>query len=147
MKFLNNPEDFFNNIKKLPEVLVDIVYEYVPMKTKVFLNKTNYVENHHMVKTFINKRQYENYVRCMIRRDNSFVLNFIIIENIHIWSRLRKYLYKDYIYRNYIFFLHDYCIENESSRCKQLIENLIQKLGLSKNEHKKNVIGYIKWRH
>lgn len=146
-KFSNEIKNFFTNIKNLPEVLVDIIYEYVPMKTKIFLNKTNYIDNHYMIKSFIDKRQYENYVRCMIRRDNSFVLNLIINENIHIWSRLRKFLYRGYIYRTYIFFLYDYCIDNESSRCKQLIENLIEKLGLSKNEHKKNVVRYIKWRH
>jgi len=145
-KFSNKLEHFLTNIKNLPEVLVDIIYEYVPMKTKIFLNKNNYIDNHTMVKGFIDKRQYENYIRCMIRRDNSFVFSFIINENIHIWSRLRKFLYKGYIYRNYIFFLYDYCIDNESSRCKQLIENFIEKLGLSKNEHKKNVVRYIKWR-
>ena len=106
MKFSNKKEELMQNIMKLPEVLVDIVYEYIPLSTKTFLTRKNYCENHHLVKSYINKRQYENYIRCMVRQDNSFVFSFLMNENIIIWGRIYNYLYKDYTYSNYILFLH-----------------------------------------
>ena len=147
MTFSNKKEDFFKNITKLPEVLVDIVYEYIPLSTKIFLTRKKYCENHHLVKSYINKRQYENYIRALIRQDNHFSFKFVMDENLLIWLHLRKYIYKDCTYKNYIFFLHDYCIDNESTKCRELIESFIEKLGLCKNEHKKNITEYVKWRH
>lgn len=148
MKFSNKKEELFQNISKLPEVLVDIVYEYVPLSTKIFLTRKNYCENHHLVKSYINKRQYENYIRCMVRQDNSFVFAFLINENITIWmNKIFNFLYKDTTYDNYLWFLHEYCIENESTRCKNIIDKYIELLGLDKNRHKKSTLFNSRWRH
>jgi hypothetical protein len=145
--FSNKEEDFFKNVAKLPEVLVDIVYEYVHLSTKLFMTKQLYIENHHIVKSLIDKRQYENYIRCMVRQDNFFVFSFLINENIIIWIRIRNYLYKDQVYENYIFFLHEYCIENESTRCKELIDKVIKILRFNKNKHKKKMPNNSRWNH
>ena len=37
-------------------------------------------------------------------------------------------------------------IDNESIKCRKIISDLFEKLGLSKNQHKKNTIKYIRWR-
>lgn len=145
--FSNKEEDFFKNIIKLPEVLVDIVYDYVPLSTKLFLTKKDYCANHHIVKSLIDRRQYENYIRSMVRQDNFFVLSFLITENILIWIRIRNYLYKDQTYENYIFFLHEYCIENESTRCKEIINRVIKIFRFNKNRHKKRISNNLRWRH
>jgi hypothetical protein len=147
MKFSNKKEELMQNIMKLPEVLVDIVYEYIPLSTKTFLTRKNYCENHHLVKSYINKRQYENYIRCMVRQDNSFVFSFLMNENIIIWGRIYNYLYKDYTYSNYLLFLHEYCIENESTRCREIVDNYIEILRLTKNRHKKSTPSNSRWRH
>lgn len=148
MKFSKRKEDLLQNIMMLPEVLVDIVYEYVPLSTKLFLTKKNYKENHVLVKTLIDKRQYENYIRCIVRQDNSFVFSFLINENITLWTcKIHNYLYKDSTYRNYLLFLHEYCIENESTRCKEIIDTFIEILGLNKNQHKKNTPNNSRWMH
>lgn len=148
MFFSNKKEDLLQNISKLPEVLVDIVYEYVPLSTKIFLTKKTYCENHYLVKSYINKRQYENYIRCMVRQDNSFVFSFLINENITIWiNKIFNFLYKDTTYDNYLWFLHEYCIEHESTRCKNIIDKYIELLGLGKNQHKKSTSINSRWRH
>lgn len=147
MKFSNKKEDLLQNITKIPEVLIDIVYEYIPLSTKIFLTKKKYSENHYLVKSYINKRQYENYIRSMVRQDNSFVFSFLMHENIIIWTRIHNYLYKDHTYPNYILFLHEYCIENESTRCRELLDKYIEILGLNKNQHKKSTHNNSRWRH
>ena len=69
----------------------------------------------------------------------------LLLENQNKWFNMKKYLYQDSIYANYIYFLKTYCVENKSTKCKQLIDLLLLNLGLSKNQHKKNIIRNIRW--
>jgi hypothetical protein len=146
MGFSNDPKDFFKNVDKLPEVLVDIVYSYIPKSVTMFLTKKNYIEDHHLVRKFIDKRKIEQYIRAMVRDDNDFVFKHLLVENYRRWLNMRKYYYKECIYGNYLNFLESYAIENESTKCRKLLHNLFQEEGLSKNQHKKNTIRYIRWR-
>lgn len=57
MDFSNNPKDFFKNIDKLHDVLVDIVYSYIPKYVTMFLTKTNYMKDHHLIRQYIEKRK------------------------------------------------------------------------------------------
>ena len=49
-------------------------------------------------------------------------------------------------YMNYLVFLNSYCVDHDSQKCLQLLNPIIEKLGFSKNQHKKNLIKYIKWK-
>lgn len=53
----------------------------MPKIVKLFLSKQIYLEDHWIVRKYINKRDIENYIRAMIRQDNSFVFNQLLIEN------------------------------------------------------------------
>ena len=91
----------------------------------------------------INKKQIENYIRFIVRQDNDLAFKLILDENIHKWFKITKYLYKDAIFMNYVYFLISYCEDNESIKCKQLVLNKLDELGLSKNQHKKSLVKYI----
>jgi hypothetical protein len=82
----------------------------------------------------------------MIRQDNDFVFKQLLKENYQRWLNMKKCYYKNCIYSNYITFLESYAIDNESTKCRKLIIDLFQELGLSKNQHKKNVSKYIRWK-
>ena len=82
----------------------------------------------------------------MIRQDNDFVLKQLLIENYKRWLNMKKCYYRNCIYTNYITFLESYSIDNESIKCRKLINNFFEELGLRKNQHKKNVIKYIRWK-
>ena len=146
-KFSNKSEDLYKNIDKLPYELVDIIYSYIPKKITTFLSKTNYIKEHHFItECMIKNGQIENYIRAMIRQDNDFVFNQLLRENYKRWLIVKKYYYKDCIHLNYLIFLESYSIENQSTKCRKLIGELLKELGLSKNQHKKNTIKYIRWR-
>jgi hypothetical protein len=146
-KFSSKPEDFFKNIDKLPYELVDIIESYIPRSVTAFLNKTNYLKQHSLLTNIIkNNGQMENYIRAMVRQDNDFVFNQLLKENYKRWIKVSKYYYKECIYLNYLIFLESYTIENESTKCRKIIGELLKELGLSKNQHKKNTIQYIRWR-
>jgi hypothetical protein len=131
----------------LPREIIKTIEDYIPRIVTIFLTKDNYLLNHKHVRQYINNKHIENFIRAMIRQDNYFVFKQLLVENSDRWLNLKKYYYKNCIYSNYIHFLDEYCIDNESTRCRKLIMELIEELGLSKNRHKKNVVQYIRWTH
>jgi len=146
MSFSNFKTDLCNNISILPIDIIEIIYSYIPKFVTIFLTKKDYVEEHYLLKNYINKRDIENYIRAMIRRDNDFVLKHLLVENYTRWISIKKYYYKGAIYENYLFFLKAYCIDNESINCKNVLIKLFEELGLSKNQHKKKTYNYIRWK-
>jgi len=147
MVFSNDKNDFFKNIDSLPDVIIDIIYCYIPKVVTIFLTKENYFKDHHLIRKIIDKRKIEQYIRCMVRQDNDFVFKQLLVENYQRWLNMKKYYYKESIYSNYINFLDSYAIDNESTKCRKIIQELFEELGLSKNQHKKNTIRYIRWRN
>jgi hypothetical protein len=147
MRISNESMYFFKNIDNLPIELIGMIYEYIPKIVKVFLSKQMYLEDHMIIRNYINKMNIEKYIRTIIRQDNSFVLNQLLIENKKKWLNMKKYYYKNGIYANYLIFLESYSLENESTKCRQLILSLLEELGLTKNRFKKkNIIRYIRWK-
>ena len=145
--FSNNPDDFFLNMKKLPKDLFRIVSLYVPDIAKLPLNKEFYKKYHHLFRDYVNKRNMEKYIRKTVIIDSDFVFERLLAENHQKWLSMKKYLHQECVYANYLIFLDMFCLEHKSVKCRQLIEDLFQELGLSKNQHKKNLIRNIKWNH
>jgi hypothetical protein len=136
---------YYENICLLPIEIVETIYSYVPTIYILFSNKKLYTKYHMYVKKYIPRNQYENYIRDTIRRDNDFVFTFLMRENEERWLHLKRYNYKSTLYSNYIYFLLEYCIENDSDHCKQIVQRFLQESGLSKNQHKKNTHTNIRW--
>ena len=130
--------------KLMPEV-VNIIKEYIQKKTIVFTNRENYQLYHPLIKSSI--KDYESYIRSMIRQDNEFIFKRIIEENCFKWYGIKQYQYKNMIFTNYLYFVISFCIENDSSNCRKVVSEFLKEHGLGKNLHKKNVVKYIKWKN
>lgn len=143
IKFFKESNDILKNIIKLPDELVDIIYSYVPTTVKTVLSKNNYLAEHKLIRQTINKNDIENYIRTMIRQDNSFVFEQLLIENYDKWINIKEYYYKECIYMNYLMFLEFYIMDNESIKCKKILAELFEELGFNKNQHKKKSFKYI----
>ena len=131
--------------KRLPPELIRYIKEYIPKKTFVFTNRENYNLYHSLIQPSI--IEYESYIRAMIRQDNEFVFKKIIEENISKWYEIRQYKYKNMIFKNYLYFVMNFCIENESNNCRKTVLEFLKEHGLGKNLHKKNIVKYIKWKN
>ena len=129
----------------LPDDVIRYIKEFIREKDLVFVNKTYYNLYHPLIKSSI--LNYENYIRDTIRRDNLFVFKKIVIENYKKWFEIKNYIYKNLIYKTYCYFVINYCIENESTNCRNYINLFLKELGLCKNQHKKNFVKYIRWRN
>ena len=131
--------------RRLPDELVRYIKEYIPKKVFVFTNRENYNLYHSLIKPSIT--DYESYIRAMIRQDNEFVFNKIIKENCSKWYEIVNYKYKNMIFKNYLYFVMNFCIENDSNNCRKIISDFLKEHGLGKNLHKKNIVKYIKWKN
>ena len=131
--------------RRLPPELIRYIKEYIPKKTFVFTNRENYNLYHSLLKPSI--KDYESYIRTMIRQDNEFVFKKIVEENFSKWYEIRQYKYKNMIFKNYLYFVMNFCIENESNNCRKTVLEFLKEHGLGKNLHKKNIVKYIKWKN
>ena len=125
--------------------LINIIKEYIPSQTFIFTNRENYKMHHLLIKQFI--PNYEKYVFNIIRRDNAFVLNAILIENYSCWITIKQVQYKNMKFYNYFYLMLYYCFENGSVYCQNAMNDFVQKHGLNKNAHKKNRVTYIRWKN
>jgi len=133
-----------NKICYLPDEIITIIKEYLPQIKLIFTSKENYIMYHSLTKKMI--KNYENYIRDIVRRDNDFVFKLILEENYKKWMEVKQYKYKNMIFKNYIYFLISYCIENDCNNCRNVISGFFKLHGLGKNLHKKNVVKYIGWK-
>jgi hypothetical protein len=134
-------------IKTLPLEIERYITDFIPIQVLCFLNKKYYIKYHKYMKDWVPKELYENYLRDMVRCDNDFVFNLLVKENYKKWLQIKKYRYKNTIYGNYICFMDSFCIENQSTNCRNSLKDFLNKTGLSKNQHKKNTITNIIWRN
>ena len=140
-------ENIFYYINKLPFFIVNEIKKYIPAQQLIFVTREKYTHLHYLIRYLIPKMKFEHYIRNIIYRDFDFIFTQIIQENYLKWIDMKQYMYKNVIYKNYIYFIKDFCIENNSEKCRILLNDFLEKLGLCKNQHKKNIIKHIRWNH
>ena len=138
-KILIDQEKLFSSINKLPIELYDIIKSYIPLYVWRPLNKNLYVEYYNLVYIKLNSSNSENYIRNIVVRDLYYPFKFIIFKNIFKWIEMKNYCYNFYIYPNYISFLKDFCYDNDSFNCLNLLNKVLLELGFKKNKSKKNI--------
>ena len=142
----NQSQNIFYYINKLPVDLINEIKKYIQNKNLIFINREKYITNHYLIRDLIPKINFERYIRNIVYLDFVFIFSQILHENYLKWFQIKQYLYKNVIYKNYIYFIKYFCIENNSEKCRILINSFLEKLGLCKNQHKKNIIKHIRWK-
>ena len=141
----NDVTNIFSNINKLPGDIINVIKENIPKKTFIFTNRENYNLYHLLLKPYISN--IDNYIRNIVKFDYSFIFEKVIKENYKKWLEIKNYKYKNMIFPNYFYFIINYCIKNESSKCRKSILDFLKEHGLNKNLYKKKLIKYIKWKN
>ena len=131
----------------IPDELIQIIFSFIPLYRLIFLNKTFYYKNHKLLKIHI--LNYDNYIRDIIRNDNRFVFNLLLLENYNKWKNIKKYNYKNIICYDYLSFVKYFIIQNKSDNCKQEFDDfIIETASINKNEFKKkNIIINKRWKN
>ena len=137
--------DICVRVEMLPKEIANIIKEYIPLITMIFIEKKKYILYHDYILHKIRKQE-ESYIRFIIRDDLDFVL-LQILKKYHIkWINTKKYLYKDIIYYNYLSFILSFILENNSNKCKQLTNLFLEKQGISKNIYKNTTFINKRWK-
>jgi len=136
--------NLLERIVSLPNVLMDYIKDYIRFQEIVFCSKEYYLLYHPFIREMMLKNNYENYIRDTIRRDHSFVFEQITRENWKRWLAIRDYRYKNSVYSNYLYFLKDFCLINDSTNCRNFLNIFLKEQGIGKNQHKKNIVKNIR---
>jgi len=108
-----------NIIERLPNDILEIIFYYLNIRQKIFLNKKFYIKYNEYIDQYI--INYNSYIRDIIRFDCSFVFEYIIYRNYNKWLKINNYNYRNIIYYNYIFFLSDFSDKNKATKCYNLL--------------------------
>ena len=135
---------YFHILSYLPNDILNIIFEYISARHKIFLNKKYYIKFNYLIDQIIGSK-YESYIRDIIRNDCAFVFSYILNKQFKKWLTIKNYHYKQCIYCNFIRFLIDYSRENHAFKCCQLLNVQLQLSGLKKDWCKNNRIKYNKW--
>jgi hypothetical protein len=151
IKIINNEKEvekeigILRNINLLPNEIKEHIKLYIPFEYMYNLNKEDYINNHNIIRMRLEKndKNYEDYIRNIINRDNDFIFEIILKLNENKWIQMKNYYYKSGLYKNYIIFLLYYSDQYNSIKCKNIINNYLIKLGLKRNQYKNRLVRYI----
>lgn len=129
---------------RLPEVLVDCIASYIPLRVWQWTSRRVYLRAHRMGSP-VPAGVYESFLRDMVRKDCDFVFATELRRRGQVWLHQKRYVYKQTIYANYVSFLKDYCLEHGADRCLRCLQDCWDEWGLSQNESKKKRI-HSRWR-
>ena len=135
-----------NNLNIFSTDIIDIIKSYIPNIYLIFVNKNYYTKYHYLIKELIPKKNYEEYIRYVIRKDNDILFQYILNDNINHFFKIKNYIYKNIKYSNYLYFLIDFCIDNNSNNCRNILKEIMKELRLCQNRHKKNTYIHIRWK-
>ena len=133
-------DNTLSNIGLLPQELIDIIWDKIEPKYKVFVSKNYYIMYHPLIT--IPKYRYTTYLRNIIRNDCDFVVSQLLKENDNRWVKMNNIKYKNSVYASYLHYILALCIEYNASRSRAIVEEY-SKLG--KKRPKRNRYKNIKW--
>ena len=145
MYCVNCQARMFKYLSYLPVELLEIIYSYLPNQAKIFLNRDYYKKYHYLLRDMISPRNYDNYIRDMIKNNCTFVITQLMDENYKQWIQSSKKMYKNVIYPHYSGYIIGMALEMNRNSIRELVVEYYDKKGLSKNLHKKNRSNNKRW--
>ena len=124
----------------LPDIITNIVFEYLPVSDKTILNKNNYyLHNNVIIKE-------NRHIYFIISNDLDFIFSQLLEKYKYTWiinfRNKRHFNFYNIKYSSFLEFLYDYCIYNNSNKCKMLMDSVIAvHIGI-KWHKRKSIISY-----
>ena len=139
-----NEESILKGLDRIPEeILLNNIYPNLSPKCLMWLSKEFYLRYHENVYSMIgNKRtitfpsgKFDAYIRYIIREEATFLLEKRLSERIKKWYYSSSYRYANNKYKNYLFFMYQYSIDNNYSKSRKCINDMAKSV-LGKKWHK-----------
>lgn len=124
----------------LPDIITNIVFEYLPASDKIILNKGYYYLHNNVV------IKENSHIYFIISNDLDFIFSQILEKYKYTWiinfRNKQHFNFYNIKYNSFLEFLYDYCIYNNSNKCKMLIDSVITvHIGI-KWHKRKSIISY-----
>ena len=81
------------SLDELPEDIIGVIKEFLPVQTIIWLSKTNYI---HYRCTIGVPYSFDSYIRRVIRKDYHFILQTQFNRNYKRWGENSPWYYKNY---------------------------------------------------
>lgn len=128
-------------LRRLPVELLGIIFDYIPPTSKVWLNKRYYNMYNHLIRGMIPDDRFNSYVTSIIRNDDAFVFEHVMVENkekwFADWLNNKRYRYNNTKYNCFLYFLYEHAIECGSNKCRNVIEHYATSM-IGPKWHRKN---------
>jgi len=136
-------------IDLLPDEILELIFIKLNNFQKTFLNKEYYKKYHYVIKSKIEGKLYENYLRDIIRLDSIFIFKEIIKERFEYWMIYNKSIkYQNLIFINYFSYINYLVNKYYSFKIKkEIIFYLNNNNSLDKWEQKPKILKRNKWRN
>ena len=127
--------DIFEKLKQIPEDIVGVIGDFLPLQTRVFLNKKNYESNQRYISY---RSDYKN-IRKIIRNDYNYLFYHKLKFNYKRWNKSYKWYFKNKMFPNFNIYLRYLCIEYKSSKCKESLDVFEKGIGSFRKNKFKNI--------
>jgi hypothetical protein len=131
----------------LPIDVMKIIFEYINVKTLLWVSKKYYIKYHNVLTSNMLRKNYneESYLRNIIKNDYYFVFQRNVEERIYKWISIKSPVYNNIVFKNYLHFLINYCIDKNATRCRNVLVDYMKQIGLYENiKNKKSYNNKIK---
>tara|TARA_Y100000591_G_C21746703_1_gene652372 strand:+ start:279 stop:728 length:450 start_codon:yes stop_codon:yes gene_type:complete len=132
---MQNIYSMFDIIAVLPNEIIKIIYQYIPLHIRCILTLHDYKKymSNYNLKDIISQQNWHSFIRSIVRNDYELVFSKLLIQNWNIWCKHKRYQYKNSTYHTYILFIEDYAIDKKAQKIRQMILS---------NKNKNNIKNY-----
>ena len=122
---IEEQQAFLARLDDLPSELLQ--YKIMPHLTPeilVWLTRENYLKYHSVVRQMVPGRDYEAYIRDMVRHDCAFVMTQLVKEHAKRWTKPQRYKFAGKSYPSFLRFLIEYAKESNAKRVHAILESI-----------------------
>lgn len=135
----------------IPEELAQHIKSYLTCDTLKCTNKKNFNSyfntkiNINLQKTYNYKKWSTTYFTNIIKHDNQFVFNILLINNFSFFKKKCCGVYKTQSFPTYLELLDFLCIKYNSQRCRKVLQHIFKENGYRKKRVKKIRLKHNRW--
>jgi hypothetical protein len=132
--------------KLFPYDIIIEIWDRIDPTVKLVLDKKNYNKHHSILYDKLSYNDKLSYQNCMIKNDDGFVFETILLEYGNFWNTLSIYAGGIH-HRSYLIYLYTLIYENNANKCSAVMDKYIngKGKGLCKNRYKNFHTNNIRW--
>ena len=133
MKQNENTIELFNKLNKIPEDIVNYIYEYIPITVLKYTNKNMFEREYESFISdirgisHINKAynfKLDTYLRFVIRNDYDYLFKLLYNLNFNVWQKTKKWRYKNVYFDSMLDYMtHIARYQYKSKKCINFLMN------------------------